>query len=177
MTMFKKSGIAVILLISGGTTLASAANEGTFVSTDKSWKQAMAEAKSAAMFLTANDTALARIFEDAMAVCFVNEGISVPNREMVEKKLGEQVTQRQKEETGTTINAFEMARELQTDLIVTGTVVFSQDDKRPMVSIASIQLLDVKTEKTLFSVVFDYEQPATLSALCRDFMSMLGKTK
>lgn len=171
------SNMSGVVLAIALTVANVSANGTTLVNTSGECKQALSHAKSSAVFLTANDSVFVRLVEDSLGICLANAGLTVTNRETLEKKLGEQVNQRQKESSGTTINALEIGKSVQADVIVTGTAVVLQEEKRPMVQMVSFQLLDVRSEKTLISVVFDYEQPLPISTACEEFVKLVTQAR
>lgn len=143
-------------------------------------KKAPAELKivqTVAIFLSGNDTLLTKIVEDALSIHLTNAGFTVVNRELLEKSVGEQVAKKKKEISEGTINALEIGTAVNADSILTGTVIIeSGEEKLLLVKVASFQLVEVTSGKTLINVLFESEKGKSLSETAKEFVDVLRRS-
>ncbi len=129
--------------------------------------------RTIAIFLSGNDSLLTRIAEDTLGINLTNAGFTVINRETLEKAVGEQVAKKKKEKVEGAINALEIGKAVNADSILTGTVVIESTEQTLLVKIASFQLVAVSTEKTLVSILFEFEKGKSFSETAKGFVDIL----
>ncbi|MFQ5787120.1 MAG: hypothetical protein ACE5H1_03990, partial [Thermodesulfobacteriota bacterium] len=72
------------------------------------------------------------------------------------------------------INALEIVRKVNADAILTGTVFIVSDDQQSLfVKMASFQIVEVESEKTLISILFEFEKGKTFSDITKGFVDIL----
>jgi len=146
----------------------------SIISISKEAKAKLKTGQTIAIFLSGNDSLLTRIVEDALAIHLTNAGFTVINREMLEKSVGEQVAKKKKEKTEVAINALEIGMAVNADSILTGTILIeSGEQKSLIVKVASFQLVDVTSGKTLVNVLVESEKGNSLSETAKGFADVL----
>ena len=143
------------------------------MSVSKEAKAKLKTARTIAIFLNGNDSLLTRIAEDTLGINLTNAGFTVINRETLEKAVGEQVAKKKKEKAEGAINALEIGKAVNADSILTGTVVIESTEQTLLVKIASFQLVAVSTEKTLVSILFEFEKGRSFSETAKGFVDIL----
>lgn len=149
-------------------------NTSLITAVSKEAKTKLKATQTTAIFLGGNDPLLTRIVEDALAIHLTNAGFSVINREMLEKSVGEQIAKKKKESAEGAINALEIGMAVNSDSILTGTVIMeSTEEKLALVKLASFQLVDVSSGKTLISILFEPEKGKSSSDIAKGFVDIL----
>ncbi|OQX52258.1 MAG: hypothetical protein B5M53_09085 [Candidatus Cloacimonas sp. 4484_209] len=144
------------------------------MSVPKEAKAKLKTARTIAIFLNGNDSLLTRIAEDTLSINLTNAGFTVINRETLEKAVGEQVAKKKKEKAEGAINALGIGKAVNADSILTGTVIIeSSKDKLVLVRIASFQLVDVLSGKTLINILFESEKGKPFSEIANGFVAVL----
>lgn len=144
------------------------------IAVSKEAKAKLKATRTTAIFLNGNDPLLTRIVEDALAIHLTNAGFSVINREMLEKSVGEQVAKKKKEKAEGAINALEIGIAVNADSILTGTIVIESGEQRSLLTkVASFQLVDVASGKTMINVLFESEKGNSLSETAKRFADIL----
>lgn len=127
-----------------------------------------------AIFLNGNDTLLTRISEDALSIHLTNAGFAPVSHEKLEKCVGEHVIQKKKEKTEGAINALEIGKAMSVESIVMGTIIVESTEQKPLlVKIASFQLVDIASEKTLVNLLYESEKGESVSDITKDFINIL----
>ena len=124
-----------------------------------------------AIFLNGNDALFTKVMEDALAIQLINTGFAVVPREKLEKTVGEQIEKKRKEKTEGGINALEIGKAINADSIITGTVFVEPGEQKSFsVKIASFQLIDASTEKSLLNLLFEFDKGKSLTEVSRVFI-------
>lgn len=138
-------------------------------------KEAKAKLKTVqtiAIFLNGNDSLFARLLEDTLSINLTNAGFTVINREMLEKAVGEQVAKKKKD--GGTVSALEIGSIVNSNSILTGTVIIESNGERlALVRIASFQLVDVSSGKTFINILFEHEKAMSFSEIAGGVVNIL----
>jgi hypothetical protein len=130
--------------------------------------------RTTAILLSGNDPLLTRVVEDVLAIHLTNAGFTVINREILEKSVGEQVAKKKKEKAEGAINALEVGTAVNADSILTGTIVIESGEQRSLLTkVASFQLVDVASGKTIMSIVFEPEKGESFSKIGKGFVDVL----
>ena len=146
------------------------------IAVSKEAKARLKTVRNIAVFLSGNDSLLTRIVEDVLAIHLTNAGFAVINREMLEKNVGEQVAKMKKEKTEGAINALEIGVAVNADAILTGTMIIeSGEQKALLIKVASFQLVDVASGKTLINVLFEAEKGRPLSETAKGFVDIVKR--
>lgn len=168
---------AVIIICIGLSTLSLAQEKGgisPIIAVSKEAKARLKATRTTAIFLSGNDPLLTRIVEDAVAIHLTNAGFTVINREMLEKSVGEQVAKKKKEKAEGAINALEIGLAVNADSILTGTIVIESGEQRSLLTkVASFQLMDIASGKTMINVLFESEKGNSLSETAKGFVDIL----
>jgi|GEM_PF-3571581 len=144
------------------------------ISVTKDAKTKIKTVRTIAIFLSGNDSLLTRIVDDALTIHLTNAGFTVINREMLEKSVGEQVAKKKKEKAEGAINALEIGVAVNADSILTGTIVIESGEQRALlIKVASFQLVDVASGKTLINVLFESEKGKSFSETAKGFVDIL----
>jgi len=129
-----------------------------------------------AIFLNGNDALLTGIMEDALSIHLSNMGFTVVNREKLEKSVGEQIAKMSKEKEGRAVSALEIGRAVNADFILTGTVIVELAQDRPLlVKVASFQLIEVVSEKTLIGFLSEPEKGKSFSEMSGEFTDLVSQ--
>lgn len=153
-------------------------NTSPIIAVSKEAKAKLKTAQTIAVFLSGNDPLLTRIAEDTLAIYLTNTGFTVTNREMLEKSIGEQVVKKKKEKAESAINALEIGAAVNADAILTGTVIIeSTEEKLGLVRIASFQLIEVSSGKTLLSILLQSEKGSTFTDTGKSFINILKQNR
>jgi len=129
-----------------------------------------------AIFLNGNNSLLTRIEEDVLGIILTNAGFTVINREILEKAVGEQVAKKRKERKWGSVNALEIGKIVNADSILTGTVIIESNKKGLFsVSIASFQLVDVLSGKTLINIFFESKERISFSKIAMKVVAILKR--
>ena len=127
-----------------------------------------------AIFLNGNDVLLTRISEDALSIHLANAGFVPVNREKLEKIMGEHVIQKKKEKSEGAINALEIGKAVSAESIIMGTIIMEATEQTSLlVKIASFQLVDIASEKTLVNLLYESEKGQGISVLTEHFVNIL----
>ena len=149
-------------------------NASPIVALSKDVKAKLKTGAKIAIFLSGNEPILTRLIEDALSIYLTNAGFTPINREKLEKGIGEQVIQKRKEKIEGAINALEVGKIVNSDSIITGTIIMeSGEQKSIVVKIASFQLVDVASEKTLLSFLSEPEKGKSLLEMVKGFVDIL----
>lgn len=127
--------------------------------------------KALAIFLTSADPLLTRLLEDGLAIELLKADMSLKSREDLEKVVAEQVARMKEAKTGGAVTALDIGRALNLDAVITGTLIM--DATAPpgvSVRIATFQLLDVATGKTLMSVLFEFDGGRSFATTAKAFV-------
>jgi len=131
-----------------------------------------------AVLLTGNDALLSRFAVDALNIHLKRGGFKVINREKLEKSVGEELIKKKIEAAEGAISAIDIGRKVNADGIVTGTVFIASDDQQSLlVKMASFQLVEVKSGKTLISVLFELEKGKSFSNITKKFVDILQQNR
>jgi hypothetical protein len=129
-----------------------------------------------AIFLNGNDALLTGIMEDALNIRLSNMGFTVVSREKLEKSVGEQIAKMSKEKEGGAVNALEIGRAVNADLVLTGTVIVELAQDRPLlVKVASFQLIEVINEKTLIGFLSEPEKGKSFSEMSGELTDLVRR--
>ncbi len=127
-----------------------------------------------AIFFTGNNGFITKIMEDAFAISLSNVNFMLINREVLEKSVGEQITKLKKEKDEGSINALEIGKIVKAGSILTGTVYSNDFEKQTIqVKIASFQLIDVESGKTLMNILFEFETTKSCLGIAEFFITIL----
>jgi hypothetical protein len=130
--------------------------------------------QTVAVFLNGSDILSSRIMEDAVGICLANAGFNVVNRERIERIVGEQVGKMRKEQADGTVNALDVGKAVNADLIVTGTVIIDSVEQKPLVvKIACFQLVEVSAERTLVNALFETDKGDSMAQTSRAFVQIV----
>jgi hypothetical protein len=144
------------------------------ISISKNAKVKLQSARKVGIFINSNEMLLKRIIEDALAIQLTNAGFISINREVLEKGVGEQVVKKQKEKLETALNALDIGKAVNADLILTGTVIIESGEKHSLlVKIASFQIVDIASGETLTSVLFEPDKGKSFSEIAKRFVDLL----
>jgi hypothetical protein len=114
--------------------------------------------KQISILLNGNDPLLTRIVEDAISIYLNKSGFNVTSRELFEKTFGENMSKMKMEKGGGSVTALDVGKAVNSDSILTGTVIIEADeDKSILIKIASFQLVDVITGKNQLSLLFEFD--------------------
>lgn len=140
----------------------------------KEAKAKLKKVQTIAIFLNGNDSLRTRIGEDVLSINLANAGFTVISRETLEKAVGEQIAKKRKGEIGGVVNALEIGRIVNADVILIGTVIIeSQKEKLFSVSIASFQLVDVLNGKTLINIFFESKEGISFTKIAKKVVAIL----
>ncbi len=129
--------------------------------------------KTIAIFLEGTDAFLTRLVEDVLAINLTNAGFTVINRERLTKTIGEQVVKKQ-EGKGGVVNTLEIARIVNADSILVGTLVIEYEVGQPLLlKICSFQLIDIASEETIINILFEFSKGKQFSEIARTFLNIL----
>lgn len=148
------------------------------IAVSKEAKAKLKATRTIAIFLSGNDALLSRIAEDAIAIHLTNAGFTIINREMLEKSVGEQVAKMKKEKVEGAINVLEIGLVVNADSILTGTIVIESGEQSSLlVQVASFQLVDIGSGKTLINVLLESEKGNSLSETAKRFADILRQNR
>jgi hypothetical protein len=129
-----------------------------------------------AIVLSANDTLLGKLLEDALAIQLSNVGYEVVPREKLESVLARQMAADSTNETA--LSTLDLARAVNANLVITGVAFVGTSDFQPiMVVAASLQLLDVSTGKYLVQTLFEDKDGIRLTATSKSFLEVINAAK
>jgi hypothetical protein len=131
-----------------------------------------------AIVLSANDTLLGKLLEDAIAIQFSNAGYELVPREQLESALAKRMAAGTESTNATAVSALDLAKAVNADLVVTGAAVLGTSDLQSiMVKAASLQLLDVAAGKQLLQTLFDTKEGLRLAEISRSFLDVINSAK
>lgn len=146
------------------------------ISTLKEGITKLGAVQTVAIFLNGNDPLLTRIVEDSISIDLANTGFTISSRELLEKIVGEKLAKKRKAPTGGTMSALEVGETVGADAILTGTVIFKSGMVDSiLVQVASFQMIDVGSGKTLLGILFEAEKGAALSEISRNLNNIIEK--
>jgi len=160
-------GLSTILLAQEKDT------KSPIISVSKEAKTNLTKVQTIAIFLSGNDSLFTRIVEDTFGIYLSNSGFMVTSREMLEKALGEEMTKKRKAKVGGTVSALEVGKAVNANSILTGTVITESSEGKPLIKIASFQLVDVTSGENLLSIFFESEKGESFSGIAKRLVHIL----
>ncbi len=148
----------------------------TSVGTSKDVQLELNSLKTVAIFLNGANPLTTRIIEDALSIKLLQSGFVVISRETLEKTLGDQITKKKETKEEGSVNALQIGQLVNADAIITGTVIVEESEKLLLVRIASFQILEIKTEDLLLSVLFEGEKGRSFSETAKRFVDILNES-
>lgn len=174
------SALLLLLACMGHSNLLPAQEKGTIaplISISKEAKGRLKAGETIALFLNGNDPLLTRIIDDALTIHLTNAGFVVPNREVLEKSVGEQLARKRKEKAEGAINALEIGKIANADSVLIGTVIIGSGEQQSLfVKVASFQLVDVERGRTLLALLFEFEKGKSFSEVASTFVEILRQS-
>ncbi len=171
--------VTIIICIGLSTVSLAQGKDSKFsiISISKEAKTKLKTVQTIAIFFSGNDSLLVRIGEDVFNINLTNAGFTVINREVLEKAIGEEIAKKRKKKTGGSVNALIIGKAVNADSILTGTIITeSGEEKLGLVRIASFQLVDVSTGKTLINIFFESEKGKSFSEIANRFVVTLKQS-
>ena len=174
--------IKIVLIFVGISTSLSSAQEknipSPIIALSEGANAKIKTVRKVAIFLSGSDSLLTKIMEDALAIQLSNTGLTVINRETLEKNVGEQLTKKRKEKLEGAISALEVGTAVNAESILTGIVFIEPNEgKLPSVKIASFQLIAVEDGKTLITLLFESENGKSFSDIAKLFVDILKNNR